>query len=216
MIKRKSSSSKVVEQLPTQKEEGTELILKEVNKHFLLVEEDENLTENEAAEAEDSRKSSKDHLKRRVKMKRTNVGGSRRQSQTSADVHPELSMDKSHPEPRRSVLTSFGSRSSRESRGSRRSSELSFSMKEVLELNTMYESGQEKRKRRSRPRKREGGARRSTWEGLQASRRSSISVLTLTVKKTEKRKKRYFSRSDATPQPQSRTAVHYLVSMTHN
>ena len=182
----------------------------------MLVEEDENLTENEAAEAEDSRKSSKDHLKRRVKMKRTNVGGSRRQSQTSsADVHPELNMDKSHPEPRRSVLTSFGSRSSRESRGSRRSSELSFSMKEVLELNTMYESGQEKqKKRRSRPRKREDGARRSTWEGLQGSRRSSISVLTLTVKKTEKRKKRYFSRSDATPQPQSRTAVHYLVSMT--
>ena len=34
-------------------------------------------------------------------------------------------------------------RSSRESRGSRRSSELSFSMKEVLELNTMFEFGQQ-------------------------------------------------------------------------
>ena len=135
---------------------------------------------------------------------RKNVGARR---PSGADIHPELTMDKIQSQ--RGILTSFGSRSSRDSRGSRRSSELSFSTKEVLELNTMYEYGQEKqRKRRSRPRKREG-ARRSTWEA--GSRRSSISVLTLTVKKTEKRKKRYFARSDVTPQPQSRTAVHYLV-----
>ena len=38
-----------------------------------------------------------------------------------------------------------------------------------------------------------------------------MSVLTWTVKKTEKRKKKYFIRSDVAPQPQSRTAVHYLV-----
>ena len=35
-----------------------------------------------------------------------------------------------------------------------------------------------------------------------------MSVMTLTVKKTEKRKKKFFPRSDLTPQ--SRTAVHYL------
>ena len=41
------------------------------------------------------------------------------------------------------------------------------------------------------------------------SRRSSMTVLTLTVKKTERRKRKYFPRCDVTPQ--SRTAVHYLV-----
>ena len=75
---------------------------------------------------------------------------------------------------RRGVLFSQGSR------GSRRSSELSFSLTEVtrnfllriltlekvLELNTMFEYGQEKKKnqRRSRSRKREVRVRRSTWE----------------------------------------------------
>ena len=157
-----------------------------------------------------------------------------------ADIHPELTLDQvqNPQEKRRGVLNSFGSRSSRESRGSRRSSELSFSMTEVLELNTMYEFGQEKKRhhRRSRPRKREGDtlflgltdfcyqqdynlfsfslfnsllfvARRSTWEG--GIRRSSMSVMTMTVKKTEKRQKKYFPHSGL--KPQSRTAVHYLV-----
>ena len=36
-----------------------------------------------------------------------------------------------------------------------------------------------------------------------------MTVLTLTVKKTERRKRKYFPRCDVTPQ--SRTAVHYLV-----
>ena len=73
-------------------------------------------------------------------------------------------------------------------------------MKEVT-----YMHEQERRKRRSRPRKKES-TRRSTWET--GSRRSSMSVMTLTVKKTEKRKKKFFPKSDLTPQ--SRTAVHYL------
>ena len=44
------------------------------------------------------------------------------------------------------------------------------------------------------------------------SRRSSMTVLTLTVKKTERRKRKYFPRCDVTPQ--SRTAVHYLVGQS--
>ena len=45
----------------------------------------------------------------------------------------------------------------RSSRSSRRSSELSFTINESLELNTMYEYGQNRAKnRRSRPRRREG------------------------------------------------------------
>ena len=75
----------------------------------------------------------------------------------------------------------------------------------VLELNAMFDSGQERRKRRSRSRRKEK-PRRSTWET--GSRRSSLSVMALTVKKTEKRKRKFFPRSDVTPQ--SRTAVHYL------
>ena len=67
----------------------------------------------------------------------------------------------------------------------------------VLELNAMFDSGQERRKRRSRSRRKEK-PRRSTWET--GSRRSSMSVMTLTVKKTEKRKKKFFPRSDVTPQ----------------
>ena len=98
--------------------------------------------------------------------------------------------------------TGCSRRSSRDSHVSRRSSELSVS---VLELNTMFDCGQERRKRRSRPRRKES-TRRSTWET--GSRRSSMSVMTLTVKKTEKRKKKFFPKSDLTPQ--SRTAVHYL------
>lgn len=131
-------------------------------------------------------------------------------SGSKTDIHPDLTLEKIHnpQDIRRGVLTSFGSRSSRDSKGSRRSSELSVSMKEVLEFNTMFEFEQEKKKKRkSRPKRREG-ARRSTWET--GSRRSSMSVLTMTVKKTEKRKKKYFIRSDVAPQPQSRTAVHYL------
>ena len=45
-------------------------------------------------------------------------------------------------------------------------------------------------------------------------RRSSMSVLTLTVWKTERRKRKFFPRTDATPQ--SRTAVHYLVNLLSN
>ena len=85
---------------------------------------------------------------------------------------------------------------------SSRDSHLSFP---VLELNAMFDSNQEKRKRRSRSRRKEK-PRRSTWET--GSRRSSMSVMALTVKKTEKRKRKFFPRSDVTPQ--SRTAVHYL------
>ena len=40
------------------------------------------------------------------------VGGAEREARTRADIHPELTMDKiqSHPDGRRAVLTSFGSR----------------------------------------------------------------------------------------------------------
>ena len=75
----------------------------------------------------------------------------------------------------------------------------------VLELNAMFDSNQERRKRRSRSRMKES-PRRSTWET--GSRRSSMSVMALTVKRTEKRKRKFFPRCDVTPQ--SRTAVHYL------
>ena len=76
----------------------------------------------------------------------------------------------------------------------------------VLELNAMFDSNQERRKRRSRSRRKET-ARRSTWET--GSRRSSMSVMALTAKKTEKRKRKFFPRCDQMT-PQSRTAVHYL------
>ena len=110
MIKRKASVSKNVDQLPTQEE----------------LEEEDCLEESEVVE---------EMCKKQLpSSSRRNVGARR---PSGADIHPELTMDKIQSQ--RGILTSFGSRSSRESRGSRRSSELSFSTKEVLELNTRVE-----------------------------------------------------------------------------
>ncbi|XP_023324086.1 uncharacterized protein LOC111698081 [Eurytemora carolleeae] len=125
----------------------------------------------------------------------------------TADIHPELTLDQiqNPPDTRRGVLKSIGSRSSR---SSRRSSELSFTINESLELNTMYEYGQSRaNNRRSRPRRRE--ERRSTWTWEAGARRSSVAVMALHVRKNEKRHKKYFSKSVAL-KPQSRSAVHYL------
>ena len=53
--------------------------------------------------------------------------------------------------------------------------------------------------------------RRSTWTWESGARRSSVAVMALHVRKNEKRHKKYFSKSVAL-KPQSRSAVHYLVS----
>ena len=124
--------------------------------------------EDSQSDSEVTEETHQSQVKRKIKEQRQLAG---RQgsgigiSGSKTDIHPDLTLEKIHnpPDMRRGVLPSFGSRhlfslllqrhlhinfrSSRDSRGSRRSSELSFSMKEVLELNTMFEFGQVKHKK---------------------------------------------------------------------
>ena len=53
--------------------------------------------------------------------------------------------------------------------------------------------------------------RRCTWEA--GSRRSSVAVIAQYARKNEKRQKKYFGKSMGL-KPQSRSAVHYLVSIS--